>query len=188
LFDPRLWSGSIHYDGGGGGGTSLDVAIVAAASASPTDPAYTETQRVIFETGYFNSVDIVHLASGVPTPTLAELQQYDAVLVWTNTTPGDNELLGDRLADYVDAGGGVVVAVFANSTTTTGRNIGGRWRSAEYEVIVPRSGNQSGQAALGAVLDPSHPIMDGVSSFNGGTSSFRPNVTNLHAGATAIAE
>src|SRR5690606_24659806 len=74
LFDPRLWSGSIHYDGGGGGGTSLDVAIVAAASASPTDPAYTETQRVIFETGYFNSVDIVHLASGVPTPTLAELQ------------------------------------------------------------------------------------------------------------------
>jgi hypothetical protein len=55
-------------------------------------------------------------------------------------------------------------------------------------VIVPRTGNQSGAASLGAVLDPAHPIMDGVSSFFGGTSSFRPNVTDLNPGATTIAQ
>ncbi|UYV14167.1 MAG: hypothetical protein NCW75_07705 [Phycisphaera sp.] len=166
-------------------GTALaqDVAIVAAAGSAGASGVET----VLQDSGAFDSVTNIDLQS--TTPTLAELEAFDSVIVWTNLTPTDPVAFGDNLADYVDGGGGVVVAVFANSSTTTDRDISGRWRgNPDYEVIVPRSGNQSGPASLGAILDPSHPIMDGVASFFGGTSSFRPNVTDLNPGATAIAE
>jgi hypothetical protein len=142
---------------------------------------------LLVSTALFDTVDVLPLAIGSGTPTLVQLQMYDTVIVWTNTTPDDNEALGDVLADYVDAGGGVVVAVFANSTTTAGRDIGGRWRdNPDYEVIVPRSGSASGRATLGE-FEPTHPIMKDVGSFDGGTSSFRPMVTDLHPGATVVA-
>lgn len=166
-------------------GTALaqDVAIVAAAGSAGANGVLTLLQ----DSGAFDSVTNIDLQT--TTPTLAELEAFDSVIVWTNFTPTDPATFGDTLADYVDGGGGVVVAVFANSSTTTDRDIAGRWRgNPEYEVIVPRSGNRSGAASLGTILDPGHPIMDGVASFFGGTSSFRPNATVLNPGATPIAE
>ncbi|GIW74085.1 MAG: hypothetical protein KatS3mg103_0607 [Phycisphaerales bacterium] len=167
--------------------TAQDVAIVAAAATSDTDPRFTEVASILDSSGQFTSVSVINTVT--TTPTLADLLAFDAVLVWTNSTPGDPDGVGNALADYVDAGGGVVVAVFANSSTTTGRDIAGRWRGdPAYEVIIPRSGNQSGSASLGTILEPDHPIMQGVSTFFGGTSSFRPRVTDLNPGARAIAE
>jgi hypothetical protein len=120
------------------------------------------------------------------TPTLAELQHYDAVLVWSNFGFADPLALGDRLADYVDAGGGVVVATFAVTSTTT-RRLGGRWQTG-YEVILGGGGVQVGQAGLGTVFVPNHPAMAGVSTFDGGSSSYRPFSTVLEVGATLIAQ
>jgi hypothetical protein len=90
------------------------------------------------------------------------------------------------LADYVDAGGGVVVAVFANSTTFVGRNIGGRWQLG-YEVILDQSGSTSGSAVLGAVAQPGHPVMAGVTGFTGGTTGSRPTGTALEVGSSLVA-
>ncbi|MEO1008731.1 MAG: GC-type dockerin domain-anchored protein [Planctomycetota bacterium] len=164
------------------GAAAQDVAIVAAAGSFQAD----DVEAILVGSGAFDSV--ANIALETSTPTLAELEAFDSIIVWTNTTPDDNVAVGNVLADYVDGGGGVVVAVFANSTTTTTRQIAGRWQgSAEYEVIVPGSGNQTGQAGLGTILEP-HPIMDGVATFDGGTSSFRPVVTDLRPGARAIAE
>ncbi len=164
-----------------------DVAIVAAASSSSTATGYTEPARILMESGQFDSVTIVNLTT--TTPSVDELLAFDAVMVWTNLTPTDPATFGNNLADYVDMGGGVVVTVFANSSTTTDRDIAGRWRgNPDYEVIVPRSGNQSGLAGLGTILEPDHPIMAGVTTFSGGTSSFRPRVTDLNPGARSIAE
>ncbi len=170
-----------------GAAIAQDVAIVAAAATSSTASQFVETERVLVDSFAFDSVTVINTVTD--TPTLDELMMFDSVLVWTNNTPDDPDGFGDALADYVDAGGGVVVAVFANSSTTTDRDIGGRWRgNPEYEVIVPRTGNQSGAASLGDILEPDHPIVDGVVTFFGGTSSFRPNVTDLNPGARAIAE
>ncbi|MFI4917085.1 MAG: GC-type dockerin domain-anchored protein [Phycisphaerales bacterium JB060] len=164
-----------------------DVAIVAAASSSSTASQFVETERVLVDSGAFDSVSIINTVT--TTPTLDELLAFDSIIVWTNSTPGEPDAVGNVLADYVDAGGGVVVAVFANSSTTTDRDIAGRWRAnPDYEVIIPRTGNQSGSAFLGDILEPDHPIVDGVTEFFGGTSSFRPNVTDLNPGAQAIAE
>lgn len=167
--------------------SAQDVAIVAAASASSTGTQFTEVERILVESARFDSVTVINTAA--VTPTLDELLAFDSIIIWTNVTPINPALLGDTLADYVDAGGGVVVAVFANSSTTTDRDISGRWRAnPDYEVIVARSGNLSGLATLGTILEPDHPIMAGVTTFSGGTSSFRPQVTALNPGRRAIAE
>jgi hypothetical protein len=136
--------------------------------------------------GLFNSVAIVDVMAS--TPTLMQLQAYDAVITWSNFNYASGVDLGNVLADYVDAGGGVVVAVFANSIATTNRFLDGRWQQG-YEVILDQSGTLSGSnATLGTVHAPSHPIMAGVSSFDGGVASYRPNVTSLEVGAVSIAD
>jgi len=167
-------------------GTLPDVAIVAAAASSSSDPRFTDPQAKLMSTGQFNSVTIINAATG--TPTLAQLQAFESVMTWSNVNYSNPVLLGDTLADYVDSGGGVVVAVFANSTTTALRRLEGRWITGGYEVIPSASGNQTGQAFLGNILVPGHPTMNGVSSFDGGSSSFRPVTTSLTPGSTKIAE
>jgi hypothetical protein len=164
-----------------------DVAIVAAASILSNDCRLTNPQALLLATGFFDSVDIINASTG--TPTLQDLLQYDAVLTWSNTTYNDSVLLGDTLADYVDAGGGVVVATFANSAADAGSRLQGRW-APNYEVIVGGSGQtqDGGPFLLGTINAPGHPLLAGVSSFAGGTSSYRPTVTALTTGSTSIAE
>lgn len=153
-------------------GQGLDVAIVAAASLNGvTDCRMTDPQARLLSTGLFDSVDLIDTV--VATPTLAELLAYDAVLSWTNVAPADNETWGEVMADYVDAGGGVVTALFANTSTDPSRSLGGRWRVG-YEVILPLTdGSVTGSSGLGD-HDSEHPIFAGVTTFDGGTSSFRP--------------
>jgi len=166
----------------------IRVALCAAESSS-TACNFTQPQAALMATGAFSAVDIINVtATGGGTPTLAQLLAYDAVMCWTNSTPASNVAWGDVLANYVDAGGGVVVTVYANSTTTAGRNIAGRWQTG-YEVIMDQSGNASGaNHTLGIVHQPGHPVMTGVTSFTGGTTGSRPTGTALEVGSTLVAE
>ncbi len=164
---------------------ATDVAIVAAAGSGSGDARFTDPRDKLVGTGRFNVVDIID--AGVVTPTLQTLQQYDAVIVWSNLNYLDSAALGNVLADYVDAGGGVVIAVFGNTTTTNNRYLTGRW-SPDYDVIVPRGGTSSGNASLGTILDPNHPLIQGVSTFIGGSSGFRPTTTSLAPGSTLVAQ
>jgi hypothetical protein len=169
------------------GAGSVDVAIVASAAGDVTDALFTDVQSKLFATGRFDSVTVIH--AGLTTPQAADLLAFDAVLVWSNFDFDDPVLLGDRLADYVDSGGGVVAAVFANTSDVPGRFLGGRWASADYTVISSQLGNLAGSAALGTVNLPSHPLVAGVTSFAGGPSSFRPDVsTPVHAFASIAAQ
>jgi hypothetical protein len=163
-----------------------DVAIVAAAGTSAADTRFTDPQAKLLSTGLFNSVAIIN--AGTTTPTLAELQAFDAVITWSNLNYQDAVGLGNVMADYVDGGGGVVVAVFANATTATARVLGGRWDAGGYEIIDAPGTSSTGAASLGSILVPGHPIMQGVNTFAGGTSSFRPSTTAVTAGSTRIAE
>jgi hypothetical protein len=162
-----------------------NVAIVAAAG---TASSFSDPQSKIMASGFFGQVDIINAQT--TTPALLQLQAYDAVIVWSNMDFQNPAGLGDVLADYVDAGGGVVVTVFANSSTGANRHIQGRWLTGGYPIIVPQGGTTSltGMAqTLGVVHIPAHPVMNGVSTFNGGTSSFRPTTTAMTAGASLIA-
>ncbi|MBL8863746.1 MAG: hypothetical protein JNK02_17285 [Planctomycetes bacterium] len=163
-----------------------DVLILAAAGTDTNAIAYADPRSRLVASGQFGSVDVVN--AGATTPTLAQLQAYDAVLTWSNLNYQDHVGLGNVLADYVDAGGGVVTAVFANSTLTASRFLAGRWLTGGYEVIVTQGGTTTGAASLGTLHVPGHPILAGVSVFAGGSSSFRPTSTALTPGALRIAD
>ncbi len=150
----------------------------------PGNPA--DVQTKLKATAMFSQVDLFDATLG--TPTLAQLQAYDAVMTWTNNSYNNATALGNVLADFVDAGGGVVSSVFTNAETLVARRLGGRWISGGYEIIPGASGFTFGTATLGAVAYASHPVMSGVATFNGGAGSFRPITTSLNSGGLIVAK
>jgi hypothetical protein len=78
----------------------------------------------------------------------------------------------------VDAGGGVICMVFENAPWSWSMSLHGRWDTGDY-VLLDRSNYTYGAATLGVVHNPTHPIMDGVSSFDGGWGSYRPATTSV---------
>ncbi len=157
--------------------------LIAAAEASTT--WNDDVKAKIRGTGLIGITDIFRADTG--TPTLAQLQAYDAVLVYSDDNFQNPTAMGNVLADYADAGGGVVSAVFATSGFD-GNRLTGRWLGT-YELI---SGGSSATltpaTTLGTVTYPSHPAMSGVATFNGGSSSLRTSTSALNPGAFNIAQ
>ncbi|MBI2516092.1 MAG: PEP-CTERM sorting domain-containing protein [Opitutae bacterium] len=122
--------------------------------------------------------------AGNATPTLAQLQQYNAVLVFTDSGGFvDPIAVGNVLADYVDAGGGVVEAVFSNGSIS----ITGRWQTGGYTAFTS-GGQASGTTlTLGTVYDSLSPLLTGVTTFSGGTSSYY-STGSLRSGAIRVAD
>ena len=140
--------------------------------ASDADAAINDVKAKLIAAGVcdITVIKVIEASPTPATPTLAQLQQYDAILNWSNFNFAAPGPLGDVLADYVDQGGGVVQAVFAFSPGTWTR-LGGRWRTASYGAF------NAGLFQLGAPLtltatQPGHPILSGVTTFNGGSSSY----------------
>jgi hypothetical protein len=129
-----------------------------------------------------NQVDTFD-SSGTNTPTLAFLQQYSGVLAFTDSSEGDSVALGNNLADYIDGGGGVVLATFAVASIP----IGGRLQSGGYYPILPASQNQLTRLFLGTRYVPAHPILQDVTSFDGGSSSYY-GTGSVALGALRIAD
>ncbi|TVQ64661.1 MAG: hypothetical protein EA379_01000 [Phycisphaerales bacterium] len=191
-----------HAHAGVAGATLPDVAIVAAASNTQnpeTNTRFTDPRDKLMATGLFNSVSIFNATQFNPTggtPTLEQLQQWDAVLVWSNDSFQDAVAMGDVLADYVDSGGGVVVAVFTNTSLNTARFLQGRWQTADY-IAIPQNGNFfQATGGLGQILIPDHPIFDGVDTFLTSTGvtqggqlfgGYRPNNMTVTPGSTKVA-
>ncbi len=118
------------------------------------------------------------------TPTLGLLQSYDAVMVFTDFGAQNASLLGDRLADYVDSGGGVVQATFSWHNSIP---VSGRWQSGGYSPLTYGTQAQGIELFIGTRHLPGHPVLDNVNTFSGGTSSYH-NTVNVAAGGTAIAD
>jgi hypothetical protein len=72
------------------------------------------------------------------TPSPALLAGYDAVMTWTNNPYANRDLFGDRLADYVDGGGKVILGAFC--TYTSGNSLGGRIMKAGYSPVTSPGG------------------------------------------------
>jgi hypothetical protein len=146
---------------------------VLVAGATNYESWLVDVQSKLVSTGMFTSVDYVNIKN--TTPTLATLQQYSAVLLFTDAEANDALTLGNNLASYIDAGGGVVDAVFENASM----NIMGNYNTTTYRCLNPDYQTQFTEVTLGTILLPAHPIMNGVSSFDGGSSSFRSTSSSL---------
>jgi hypothetical protein len=128
-------------------------------------------------------VDARLVSSGYPVPTLAELMQYPAVMVYSDYAFNDPVAMGNVLADYVDAGGGVVLAAFSFNSSS---GIAGRLQTGGYLPVT--QGNLGSGVNLDLVADlPAHPILQGISSFNGGSGSYHNAPISINSGATRVA-
>ncbi len=135
--------------------------------------------------GSFSAVNTVLVSPGRPVPTLAQLLQYDAVLVYSGNSFNDSVAFGDVLADYVDNGGGVVFATHA-FYAGGGLGISGRISTGGYLPFTQASGNSGVNLTL--VKDaPAHPILEEVSSFNGGPGSYHNYPISPTAGTELVA-
>jgi len=92
------------------------------------------------------------------TPGLPTLLKYDVVLVASNFTFADGAVLGDVLADYVDAGGKVIHAA---ATSDAGYAIRGRFLTEGYMAFSTGAAQAFYTLTLG-VYDAAHPIMEGI--------------------------
>ncbi|MDH0863955.1 PEP-CTERM sorting domain-containing protein [Mitsuaria sp. GD03876] len=142
-----------------------------------------DVQSKIAGTGVVSgAIDVFNVHAG--TPTLAQLTAYDAVLVFNDATYADKTLLGNVLADYVDAGGGVVEAGLSHAGSGLG-GLTGRFVTGNYDVFNSNS-NQNSCGSLGAVAEPDSPLMRDIHSFSGGLAALCFRVTPK-AGASVVA-
>ena len=127
--------------------------------------------------GGFSFGNVDTFDTKIATPTLSNLQQYSALVVWSSSSIFDPTTLGNNLADYVDAGGNVVVMSFGSSLGPTGR-----WASGGYDPLIGSYGGGN-VGSMGTIYDPSNPIFAGVSTIN--AEYIQPGT--VRAGATLLA-
>ncbi len=136
-----------------------------------------DVQMVLTALNFFTSVDVMDGTQN--TPTLAQLQQYDAVMAWSNSGFKDPAGTGNVLATYFDQGGRVVIAVFANASIA----ITGNWTARQ--LIMP-SGQEEPNDSLGVVNEPNSPLMSGVTKL-AATSAFRSTGGAINGGVVVAA-
>lgn len=135
---------------------AIDVLVVGSDDLVSLDDVLAK----LVATAAFSSVTTFD--ASVSTPTPAELAAHKAVLAYSNLPFFNPTLLGDRLADYFDAGGRVVVAAGGNCDTI---NLGGRFINDGYMVMSIGLIDQSfASDSLGAILEPGSTLVAGVST------------------------
>lgn len=151
-------------------------------NADSNSSANSYVKNPLLALGHFSQIDVFNTRFDGAVPSLATLQQYDAVLTWSNHTYLDRVTTGDNLADYVDGGGGVVVSTFATGTGSL--QLGGRFLSGSYYAISNAVQTNSG-VSLGTVYDPNHMLLFGVDPFS---VTWHATSTGVSTGATRIAD
>jgi hypothetical protein len=168
--------------------TGLAVGILGAPGAD-ADAWLMDIAGGLVATGYFPNVASFNVGAG--TPTLAELQAFDAILVFSNVDYADSAALGDVVADYLNAGNGVVTTMFEigiGGGADPPAQMGGAWNASGYNLLPRDVGQKTGAATLGEVYIPAHPILHGVDEFDGGNSAWRPITFDVPETVTRVAD
>jgi hypothetical protein len=115
------------------------------------------------------------------TPSAATLAGYDLIVSTGDSDYQDAALYGDRLADYLDAGGPVIQFAYDNWDETDAHPRG-RFESGGYPPFIPGN-NDNDDTMLAPPLVSNSPLLAGVTSFR-----TRLNTTDaLASGATLLA-
>lgn len=134
----------------------------------------------------FTAADLTDISICGAPPTLASLAEFGAVVVWTNSAPSQPDAVGNVIADFIDQGGGAVLAMYAYSDPW---RVAGRVMTDGYSPFLVSTARITTSGRLDfANSNLGHPIMAGVTSqvANYFTNS---NYTNppLTAGASVVA-
>lgn len=121
----------------------------------------TKTVRIATALPPGSSINYINVIDSIPPVSV--LRSYNAVVCYINSTPTDRDGLSNRLADYVDDGGKLVL-LQATMTTTWGFT-GGRLTQAAYAPYVTGAGSGDATARTidqATLTFPLHPIFVGV--------------------------
>jgi hypothetical protein len=102
------------------------------------------------------------------TPNLEYVQSFDAILFFSYHG-FDQVSLGNMLATYVEAGGGVVFCAYSNCGR--GNKLDGNWAEKKYDPLTLGATSRTPYLSLGKVHSDRHPVLMGVDIFNGGEQS-----------------
>ena len=175
---------------------TLSIAMLAtlgeasASQASPSNPRIlvtVNTSNLSYSSDFIAAlaakpevaaVDRFNTNSG--TPSAATLANYDLVASLGDFDYQDPALWGDRLSDFIDAGGVVIQYAYDNWDST---HPTGRYESGGYEPFVPGP-DDALSTSLGTILVPGSPLLAGVPTFST-TDNTTPTVA---PGATLLAK
>lgn len=132
---------------------------------------------------YCTQVDTYDWYQAGTPPDLAYMLEYDVVFVGTNYIPTAAlaNAMGDRLADFADAGGAVVQHW---SSMHTSPRIHGRWLAEGYNAI-QYGGLHTGYYNMGTIHEPGHELLAGVTNING---FYRHNSNDVTEGAVRVVD
>jgi hypothetical protein len=130
-----------------------------------------DVQGVLLGDERLGRVDVFEISGA--TPDEEDLEGYDVVFTYAELPYQDPDAVGDLLADFVDDGGGVVVAAYAFSAPHA---LGGRFVADDYSPLT-MNGSDSGLAGPMALVrlpyvSGVHESLLGVIRFYGGPGSF----------------
>ncbi len=117
----------------------------------------------------FDDIAMTHFSvDALATITLDDLLPYSVVMVqndfkWSSAGT-DATTIGNLLADYIDAGGKVIVNMYTYSYDEWGMS--GRFITEGYGPFVGTTQDIWGEGSLGTIYDPLNPIMSGVSTIS----------------------
>lgn len=132
-------------------------------------------------------IDVFEISHIDPKPE--DLAGYDAVLTYTENPYNNPDVVGDVLADFVDAGGGLVVMAHAFSQSHA---IGGRLVADGYLPFTTNGADSgvAGPMAMNRLPDPLgiHEIFLSVIRVYGGFGAFHSTGIQATPGVTVLAE
>jgi hypothetical protein len=108
------------------------------------------------------TVDTFNSHAGTPSPE--SLATYDLVADTGDTTYNDQALWGNRLADYLDAGGVLIQFAYDNWDSSLAHPTG-RFESGGYPPFIPGP-DDALPTSLGTIFVPGSPLLAGVPSFD----------------------
>lgn len=161
---------------------SVDVALLHADSTSFADDVVSK----LFLDPRIASVTVFDVTG--TTPTFAQTAGFDAVMTWSDFDFDDAVAMGNLVSKLTRFGKGVVVSQFCHQDSVEARRLAGDFLANQEYCITPVDAFAlTGSASLGTVHVPGSPLMQGVGSFAGGTSSWRASGA-LHPSAQRIAD
>ncbi|KAJ3429571.1 btb (poz) domain-containing 2a-related [Anaeramoeba flamelloides] len=124
------------------------------------------------------------------TPSSREMKRYDSIFLRSGCSPfKDATKLGDHLFDFVKQGGGLVICAFRTLDLTSNGAYDIKGKIIDEGLIPLKKANFANDVkrGLGEVVQPQHPIMNGISTFDC-ESTTRHIPTNNTQGGKVIAK
>jgi len=154
--------------------------------ATDADPYYDDMQTAL---AAFTDITVTRIDPATfATISVEDLSQYKVLIVADNLSWSgagtSSTAAGDLLADYIDAGGKVILNEFGYDSYTAWQ-LSGRFVTGGYMPVSYATADILSLTSIGTIYEPTHPLMAGVTTL--AEDSWHQDFT-VNAGATRVVD